>query len=310
MLHLYATVTGWLFEHLIQPPFYALGLMAYAEDAYGFLDAFLLGALGIGLVWLICRPLEIWRPVEPVLDRRVVRTDILYTLLNRLGILPILAFVALLSVQPLWQGFLTEQELLPPTLEALFPTLLDRPWLAFAAYVVVLDFAEYWRHRAQHGIRWWWSLHAVHHAQRQMTFWSDDRNHLLDDVIAALWFGAIALLIGVPPGQFPLIVLLLRCAESLSHANVRLDYGWLGERLLVSPRFHRLHHGLLSAGAMGKNYAVLLPVWDWVFGTADFNRASYPATGAPEEPEALATGGWWRQQVVAARRMLGQPTPA
>ena len=56
---------------------------------------------------------------------------------------------------------------------------------------------------------------ALHHAQRQMTFWSDDRNHVLDDLIGALWFGVIALSIGVPPMQFPLLVLVLRFLESL-----------------------------------------------------------------------------------------------
>ena len=305
MIQYYAQLTGWLFEHAIQPIFYALGIMEYSEDAYEWLDFFLLGLFGILVAWLVCRPLEAWRPVEPVTDRRAVRTDMLYTALTRLGILPMLAFVVLVSWQATWEGFLTDNNLLPPTLEELFPSLRTSPVLAFAVYVVVLDFFEYWRHRFQHGFRWWWALHAVHHAQRQMTFWTDDRNHILDDVIAAVWFGAIALLIGVPPGQFPLIVLLLRLAESLSHANVRLDFGRVGERLLVSPRFHRLHHGVLSVGNAGKNYAVLLPVWDWVFGTADFRRDAYPKTGAPEEPEALATGGWWRQQVVAARRMVG-----
>jgi sterol desaturase/sphingolipid hydroxylase (fatty acid hydroxylase superfamily) len=83
---------------------------------------------------------------------------------------------------------------------------------------------------------------------------------------------------------------------------VRLDYGRIGERVLVSPRFHRIHHGELSAGEHGRNYAVLLPVWDWVFGTADFDRRSYPRTGDPEAPEALATGGWFRQQVEGFRQ--------
>jgi sterol desaturase/sphingolipid hydroxylase (fatty acid hydroxylase superfamily) len=233
-----------------------------------------------------------------------VRTDILYTFLNRLGLLPLLAFVLLASAQAAWAGWLTEQDLLPPTLEELIPPLRENPLLAFATYVVVLDFAEYWRHRAQHAFGWYWALHAVHHAQRQMTFWTDDRNHVLDDMLAAVWFGGIALLIGVPPGQFPLILLLLRLAESLSHANVRLSYGRVGERLLVSPRFHRLHHAPLSAGAAGKNYAVLLPVWDWIFGTADFRRAHFPPTGTPEEPETLASGGWLRQQAVGLRRMM------
>ena len=302
---LYADVTGWIFEHALQPLLYALGLMDWAEDAYAWLDFALFGLFGIAVAWAVCRPLEAWRPVEPVSRRGAVRTDMLYTFLNRLGVLPLLAFVFLASVQAAWEGWLTEAGLLPPTLEELVPMLRDHPVLAFAAYVVILDFGEYWRHRAQHAFRWWWALHAIHHAQRQMTFWTDDRNHVLDDVIAAVWFGGIALLIGVPPGQFPVIVLILRLAESLSHANVRLDYGRVGERLLVSPRFHRLHHAPLSAGAHGRNYAVLLPVWDWVFGTGDFRRGIFPPTGAPEEPEALASGGWLRQQAVGLRRMVG-----
>ena len=136
-----------------------------------------------------------------------------------------------------------------------------------------------------------------------MTFWTDDRNHVLDDVIAALWIGLIAVAIGVPPAQFPIIMLVLRLAESLSHANARIDFGWLGERLVVSPRFHRLHHGVLSIGAAGKNYAVLLPVWDWMFGTADFDRGRYPRTGDPTAPESLASGGWLRQQIDGTKRL-------
>ena len=44
---------------------------------------------------------------------------------------------------------------------------------------------------------------------------------------------------------------------------------------------------------------------DWIFGTADFRRDLFPRTGDPEAPEALATGGWLRQQAVGLRRMAG-----
>jgi sterol desaturase/sphingolipid hydroxylase (fatty acid hydroxylase superfamily) len=301
----WTALTGWLFEQAVQPLLYALGLMDWADDLFDWMDFALFGLLGIALAWALCRPLELWRPVESETDRRSITTDILYTFLVRLGILPLLAFVALASLHARFEGWIADSGWVPPTLDDAIPGLRANPLLALVVYVVVLDFAEYWRHRFQHSLPWWWALHSVHHAQRQMTFWTDDRNHILDDVIGAVWFGAIALAIGVPPGQFPIILMILRLGESLSHANVRLDFGRLGERLLVSPRFHRLHHGVLSVGNAGKNYAVLLPVWDWVFGTADFRRDAYPKTGAPEEPEALATGGWWRQQVVAARRMVG-----
>jgi sterol desaturase/sphingolipid hydroxylase (fatty acid hydroxylase superfamily) len=148
---------------------------------------------------------------------------------------------------------------------------------------------------------WWWALHSLHHAQRQMTFWSDDRNHVLDDLIAFTWFGAIALLIGVPPLQFPLLVLMLRFLESLAHANVRLSFGWLGERLLISPRFHRAHHGVQAAGERSCNYGAVLPWWDMAFGTADF-ASDYVRTGDPSGEEALATGTWGQQQMAGLRR--------
>ncbi|GGG18082.1 hypothetical protein GCM10010964_02910 [Caldovatus sediminis] len=300
---LYAAAAARIFEGAIQPALYALGLMDWAEDAYEWLDFAIFGLLTIVAVYAVCRPLEAWRPVERWESRGPVRTDVIYTLLARLGLLPMIAFVLFATLQARWEGWVAESGFIPPTLETLLPWLREHPLWALVFYIVVLDFGEYWRHRLQHRFGWWWALHSIHHAQRQMTFWTDDRNHVLDEVLAALWLGGLALLIGVPPGQFPLVVLVLRLAESLSHANVRLSFGRVGERLLVSPRFHRLHHGELSAGEHGKNYAVLLPVWDWIFGTADFRREVYPRTGDPEAPEALATGGWWRQQLVGLRRM-------
>jgi len=300
---LWVDASGAIYGAAVQPALYALGLMMWADRAAEWLDFALLGLVQVAMVYAVCRPLEAIRPVEPVTDRGAVRTDVLYTLLARLGLLPLIAFVALSSAERALQGWLADTGFVAPTLETLFPALRDWPALALLLYVIVLDFGEYWRHRFQHRFGWWYALHSVHHAQRQMTFWTDDRNHLLDDAIAALWFGGVALLIGVPPAQFVLIVMLRQLAESLSHANARLDYGTVGERVLVSPRFHRIHHGELSAGEHGRNYAVLLPVWDWLFGTADFDRRSYPRTGDPNAPESLATGGWLRQQVVGLQEL-------
>jgi sterol desaturase/sphingolipid hydroxylase (fatty acid hydroxylase superfamily) len=304
LIRIWIDVSGAVYEGAVQPALYEAGLMEWADRVQEWLDFALLGVVQVVLVYAVCRPLEALRPVEPVTDHGAIRTDVLYTLLTKLGLLPLIAFVLLSSAERAMQGLLADTGFVPPTLETLVPGLREAPLLALALYVVILDFGEYWRHRFQHRFGWWYALHSVHHAQRQMTFWTDDRNHLLDDAIAALWFGAVALLIGVPPVQFVLIVMLRQLAESLSHANVRLDFGRVGERLLVSPRFHRIHHGVLSAGEDGRNYAVLLPVWDWMFRTGDFDRTSYPRTGDPEAPESLATGGWLRQQVVGLGQFL------
>jgi sterol desaturase/sphingolipid hydroxylase (fatty acid hydroxylase superfamily) len=300
----YDALLGRLFENAVQPALYALGLMHWSESAFEWIEFSLFGLLSILVSYAVCRPLEVWRPVEAVRDRRAIRTDIVYTLLSRLGLLPILAFVLLSFLKIHWEGLVADAGVIPPTLETLLPWLRDWPLLAFLLYVVVLDFGEYWRHRFQHMFRWWWALHSIHHAQRQMTFWTDNRNHVIDDAIAALWFSGLAVLIGVPPAQFPLILLILTVIESLSHANARLHFGRVGERLIVSPRFHRVHHGELSAGEKGRNYAVLFPIWDLLFGTADFDSRTPARTGDPDGPEALATGGWLRQQTEGLRYMI------
>ena len=233
---------------LLLPLLYALGLMQWEDISFGWALFAVYGAAQVALTYAVCVPLERWRPVERWPDARAVTVDILYTLISRVGLLPLVTFVLFYKVQVALNGLLADQGWVPPTLERLFPFLLGQPVLTFCIYVVILDFADYWRHRLSHVFDWWYSLHALHHAQRQMTFWSDDRNHLLDEIIAFVWFTAVALLIGIPPMQFPLLVLLLRLLESLSHANARLSFGWLGERLLVSPRFHRAHHGTTAAG--------------------------------------------------------------
>lgn len=301
-------IAGWLHETLLIPLLYALGLMRWEEIAHGWALFAVYGAVQVVATLAICMPLERWRPIERWNDKSVVGVDIFYTVLSRVGILPLVTFVLFYQAQVALNGWITDHGWIPPMLERVVPALLGHSLLTFAIYAVILDCADYWRHRVSHQLRWWWALHSVHHAQRQMTFWSDDRNHLLDDLIAFVWFGVIALAIGVPPMQFPLLVLMLRFIESLSHANARVSFGVLGERLLVSPRFHRAHHGVLAYGPRSCNFGAVLPWWDMLFRTADFSR-EYVATGDPSGDEAAATGSWLAQQRSGLRRLWSVLAP-
>ena len=184
----------------------------------------------------------------------------------------------------------------------------------------MFDFFSYWYHRAQHQFHWWWKLHALHHAQRQMTMWSDNRNHLLDDVLHDVFFVFLAVLIGVAPGQFVALVALMQLSENLQHANLRVWFGRFGDRIWVSPRFHRMHHAIgighesqppAANGAPavlgGCNFGVLLPCWDMLFGTADFTLA-YPATGVRDQVEQGRDygQGFWSQQWRGVLRLVGR----
>ncbi len=303
MLDPFASAAGWLSETAVVPLLYRFDMMQWEDIAYGWVLFALYGVAQVALMLAICWPMERFARLERWPDQKAVTVDIFYTLLSRIGVMPLVTFVAFYQAQVWLSGWLTDRGYVPPTLEGTVPILLGHQWLTFVIYVLVLDCADYWRHRLSHNFRWWYAIHSVHHAQRQMTFWSDDRNHVLDDVIAFVWFMVLGLLIGIPPMQFPLIILLLRLLESMSHANARVSFGRLGDRLLISPRFHRAHHGVRAAGQRSCNYGAIFPFWDMMFGSADFAR-EYARTGDPSAEEAMATGSWWQQQAAGFRRMF------
>ncbi len=303
----FATVHAWLFEAVVQPLLYRLGGLGYAEEAFQGLEFALYGVIEIGLMLILIRPLEAWRPVEHWSDRRAVRVDVLYTSLHQLGIVPLGAFLLLRPLIETVDGTLRLNGYIPPSIEDVLPWLADNPLAAFLVYLLILDLAEYARHRLQHRFGWWWALHALHHSQRQLSLWSDRRNHLLDDILSDIWVVLVALLIGVPPGQFLGLVVVTRLIESLSHANLRLDFGRIGRYLLVSPHYHRLHHGIgigHEGRARGCNFAPLFPVWDVLFGTARF-AAETPATGIRDQLDGVDYGeGFLNQQWLGVKRLV------
>lgn len=301
-----ATLQQWLFEGVVQPLLFATGLMRWQEDAFDATEWFVIGVLEVGLLALLLGGAQRLWPAEPLVDRRSVRTDILYTLLHRLGAIPLAVFFLVTPAFDALEASLRLAGFSRLNLETLLPWLDGRPLAAFVAYLVVLDAADYLIHRAQHTWRWWWALHALHHSQRQMTFWSDDRNHLLDDLIRDGLLALLAIAIGVAPGQFVALVVVSRVLQSLQHANLRWHFGAVGERLLVSPSFHRRHHAI-GVGHEGRkhgcNFAVLFPIWDILGGTADF-RPGWVPTGIRDQLEGRDYGrGFWSQQWRALQRL-------
>jgi sterol desaturase/sphingolipid hydroxylase (fatty acid hydroxylase superfamily) len=302
----------WLFEAAVQPALFALGLGHILEDGYAATGWLLVGLLQIAVMLLVIAPLQRWRPVEPVTDRAAIRTDVLYTLIHRLGLFRLALFFTLQPVFDDVFGRLHVAGYSGLHLDDLWPGVTDLPLVTLALYLLVFDFADYWIHRGQHGLRWWWSLHAVHHSQRQMTMWSDNRNHLLDDVIRDSLLVLLAQVIGVAPGQFVAIVAITQLSESLQHANLRLSFGRIGERLWISPRFHRCHHAIgIGHESRGRdslggcNFGVLLPWWDVLFGTANFD-GSYGATGIRDQVEKGRDygRGFWSQQWLGVKRLF------
>ena len=316
LLNLFSNAQQALFEALVQPLIFAMGLTNFLEDGYTATGWLLVGLLQLVVMLTVIAGLQRWRPVEVITDRAAVRTDVIYTLIQRLGLFRLAVFFTLTPLFDELFGALRVMGWTTWHLDSIVPGVTDQPLVSFLLYLVVLDFANYVIHRSQHQFEWWWALHSLHHSQRHMTMWTDNRNHLLDDLIRDCLFVTLAQIIGIAPGQYVAVIACSQLFENFQHANVRIGFGSIGERLVVSPRFHRLHHGIgaghesVANGKIvlgGHNFSILFPWWDMIFGTANFENR-FDATGIRDQVEQGRDygTGFWNQQWLGLKRLAGR----
>ena len=94
-----------LFESLVEPLVFALGLGNRMEDAFNGTGWLLVGLLQLLVMLAVIAPLERWRPAEPVRDRAAIRVDIAYTLIHRLGLFRVALSFPGFDDQGQWAAF-------------------------------------------------------------------------------------------------------------------------------------------------------------------------------------------------------------
>jgi sterol desaturase/sphingolipid hydroxylase (fatty acid hydroxylase superfamily) len=148
-------------------------------------------------------------------------------------------------------------------------------WLQAIETFLVADFCGYWSHRMMHEIPWLWRIHRVHHSSERLDWLASARVHPLETV----WTRTISILplflLGFSPKLTALLAGFIGLYPIFIHCNLRWGYGWIGY-VVASPAFHRWHHSA-DTEALNKNFSGLLPLYDFLFGTAHF-----PKTGKPE----------------------------
>jgi sterol desaturase/sphingolipid hydroxylase (fatty acid hydroxylase superfamily) len=160
-------------------------------------------------------------------------------------------------------------------------------WVRGLAAFVVADLGFYWGHRWAHQIPFLWRFHAVHHAPEHVYFLISARAHPVDNAFIRLC-GLIPIYIlglGAPQSVqgtlvATVLMLVLTTWGFFIHANVRWRFGPL-EWLFATPAFHLWHH--TREEPRNRNFASMLPCWDWLFGTAYLPRGQWPAAYGVED---------------------------
>lgn len=155
-------------------------------------------------------------------------------------------------------------------------------WWGYAANVIVwlsvLDFLSYWRHRAEH--KWFWPIHAVHHSPHKLHA-ANSFGHPLQAVPSYLFVTLPMVVVQIDhAGTMAAISLVFGFLQLYIHSPVDVNFGLVG-KVLVSPRFHRIHHSL-EPQHFDKNFGIAFSLWDRLFGTAYEPGEQWPAVGVAD----------------------------
>ncbi len=172
-------------------------------------------------------------------------------------------------------------------------------WLRVIVVLVAVDFAGWLSHVIRHKVPALWNFHALHHSQGAMNLMTEFRLHPCDLLARTLTMSLVFIVVLVPVEQAFVFILLQKYYLMFLHANVDISYGPL-DRVLVSPRVHRLHHAI-DPELHDRNYGVYLSVWDTLFGT--FVTSERPIkTGVEGFPDER-NGPWIRMPLTFLRQI-------
>lgn len=181
----------------------------------------------------------------------------------------------------------------------LLPVLIDQPGglathLLFAvSFALVWDLWQYWVHRLQHNLPFFWETHKFHHSESALNSSTHGRTHILSHVLHMTFYLPVLILFGTQTPHFIALFAMFKLWGFFNHMNARLDLGPLTP-IISGPQWHRIHHSAHTEHH-GKNFAAFFPFIDILFGTYYRPRkGEYPVTGLSGEKGA---GDLWEATI-------------
>ncbi|MEM6899347.1 MAG: sterol desaturase family protein [Pseudomonadota bacterium] len=163
--------------------------------------------------------------------------------------------------------------------------------------IMLLDGAIWLQHVISHKVPFFWRMHRVHHADRDIDVTTALRFHPFEIALSMAYKTGIVVALGPAIWAVILFEILLNGSAMFNHANVQLPQ-WLDRTLrlvIVTPDMHRVHHSV-HRDEHDTNYGFCLSIWDRLFRTyTDLPRDGHEAMkiGLDDYPDDSPDGFLW-----------------
>ena len=143
--------------------------------------------------------------------------------------------------------------------------------LGYALPVIFLallaqDFIYYWKHRAAHLIRWFWSAHIVHHSSEHYNLSTALRQPWNNHFTGHVLLSSPLILIGFHPLLIGFVASLNLLYQFWIHTEAIDKCPKWFEAIFNTPSHHRVHHAT-NPRYLDSNFAGIFIIWDKIFGT-------------------------------------------
>ena len=128
------------------------------------------------------------------------------------------------------------------------------------------DFIYYWKHRAAHLIRWFWSAHVVHHSSEHYNLSTALRQPWNNHFTGHVLLSTPLVIIGFHPILIGFVASLNLLYQFWIHTEAIDKCPKWFEAIFNTPSHHRVHHAT-NPRYLDSNFAGILIIWDKIFGT-------------------------------------------
>lgn len=136
-------------------------------------------------------------------------------------------------------------------------------WIGAIAGFILMDYAYWWWHRANHMIPLFWRFHNVHHTDLDMDVTTAARFHFGEMFFSTGFLSLALLFFGIDPLTFIVFFIVFEASTCFHHSNWRLPIAL--ERILnlvmVTPRMHGIHHSIVERET-NSNWGTVFCWWD------------------------------------------------
>ena len=142
------------------------------------------------------------------------------------------------------------------------------PEIAGVLGFLVMDWAYYWWHYANHMVPFFWRFHNVHHTDLDLDVSTAARFHFGEIILSVPFRIFVVALFGIPFFALLVFELIFESATIFHHSNWRLpiEVERALNHIFVTPRMHGIHHSIVQRET-NSNWGTIFCWWDKVHRT-------------------------------------------